>query len=256
MALPFAVDGGIAGGASTGGPIGVIVLQTDETLEAELRRAFADPDAPIYVNRIPSAETVTPETLAQMAVDLPSAAALLPASIPFRAIGYGCTSGSTVIGPDRVAELVHRAHPNARATNPLTALRAACAELGIRRLGFVTPYVEDVTSAMRDVLITGGLEIASVASFEQVEEKVVARITEDSARAAAVAAARQAPCDAVFLSCTNLRAFKIIEAAEAEAGVPVLSSNLVFAWHLARLSGLPALGLPGTLGRSMAQAAE
>ena len=53
----------------------------------------------------------------------------------------------------------------------------------------------------------------------------------------------------MFLSCTNLRAFKIIEAAEAEAGVPVLSSNLVFAWHLARLSGLQAFGLPGTLGR-------
>ena len=106
MALPFAVDGGIAGGAPSGGPIGVIVLQTDGTLEAELRRAFADPDAPIYVNRIPSAETVTPETLAQMALDLPAAAALLPASIPFRAIGYGCTSGSTVIGPERVAELV------------------------------------------------------------------------------------------------------------------------------------------------------
>jgi maleate isomerase len=256
MALPFTVDAGVADGSGVGGPIGVIVLQTDETLEAELRRAFPDPDTPLYVNRIPSAETVTPETLAQMALDLPAAAALLPSSIPFRAIGYGCTSGSTVIGPERVADLVHSAHPNAQVTNPLTALREACLELGIRRLGFVTPYVEDVTSAMRKALVAGGLEIASVASFEQVEEKVVARITEESVRAAAVAAARRAPCDAVFLSCTNLRAFKIIDAAEAEAGVPVLSSNLVFAWHLARLSGLPAVGLPGSLGQTLAQAAE
>jgi maleate isomerase len=252
MALPFTVDEGVAGA----GALGVIVLKTDETVEAELRRAFADPDAPVFISRIQSAPTVTPETLAQMELDLPEAASLLPTEMNFRAIGYGCTSGATVIGPERVAELVRRSHPNALVTNPLSALRAACAALGIKRLGFVTPYVEDVTSAMRDALISGGLEIAAIASFEQVEERIVARITEESTRAAAVAMAQKAKCDAVFLSCTNLRAFKIIEAAEAEVGIPVLSSNSVFAWHLAHLSGVAAPGLPGALGRNLSQVAD
>lgn len=245
MALPFALDDGIAGG----GALGVVVLKTDETVEAELRRAFPDPATPLFVSRIESAETVTPETLAGMARALPAAVSMLPPGAPFRAVGYGCTSASTVIGPDRVEALVREALPGVAVTNPLSALRAACAALGVRRLGFVTPYVRDVTAAMRAALEAGGLRIPAVASFEQVEERVVARIAEESSRAAAVTMARQTPCDAVFLSCTNLRAFGIIEAAEREAGIPVLSSNSVFAWHLGRLGGRSADGVPGMLGR-------
>lgn len=244
MALPFTVDGGVAGA----GALGVIVLRTDETLEAELRRAFPDPATALYVTRIPSADTVTPETLAQMEHDLPEAAGLLPPGVAFRSIGYGCTSGSTVIGPERVEALVRQVHPDSPVTNPLSALRAACAELGVRRLGFITPYVEDVTSTMRAALEAGGLEIPALASFEQVEERVVARIDESSSRAATIALARDNACDAVFLSCTNLRTFGIIEAAEQAIGIPVLSSNSVFAWHLGRLAGMPATGVPGMLG--------
>ena len=41
---------------------------------------------------------VTPQTLAQMQTDLPIAARLLPQAFAFDAIGYGCTSGATIIG--------------------------------------------------------------------------------------------------------------------------------------------------------------
>ena len=46
-------------------PIGLIVLQTDETIERDMRRMLGD--APLYVTRVPSAPVVTSETLQQMA---------------------------------------------------------------------------------------------------------------------------------------------------------------------------------------------
>ena len=44
--------------------------------------------------------------------------------------------------------------------------------------------------------------------------------------------------DAVFVSCTSLRALPVIKDAEAAIGKPVLASNQVLAWHLMRLAGI------------------
>jgi len=148
MKLPFDSDGG----AFAEGAFGLIVLQTDLTMEPELAPLFRG--FGLYHTRIPNAPTVTPETLAAMAEEMPRVATLLPPEIGV--IGYGCTSGATIIGPDRVAALIQGAQPQAQVTDPLSAILAACAHLGVRRLGFVTPYVADVSAAMRGKLEDGG----------------------------------------------------------------------------------------------------
>ena len=52
------------------------------------------------------------------------------------------------------------------------------------------------------------------------------------------AVAAEAPCDAVVVSCTNLRCLDVIGQAEAKIGVPVISSNQAMAWHMLRLAGI------------------
>lgn len=242
MKLDFETDSGAAGKAA----IGTIILQNDETLEPEMRTVF--PDIAVYHARIPSAPEVTPETLKQMEAELPRTVALLPGGATFSAIGYACTSGSTVIGPDRVRDLVRTVHPAAQVTNPLTAVTAACDALGVRRIGFLTPYVADVSAAMRRALEDYGLEIASFGSFEQSEEAVVARIAPASVLDAMIEVGGAPGADAVFASCTNLRSFDVIAEAEARLGKPVISSNQAFFWHLRRLAGLETSGMgPGRL---------
>ena len=58
--------------------------------------------------------------------------------------------------------------------------------------------------------------------------------------------AATAECDAIFVSCTSLRTFGIIEQLESELARPVVSSNQALAWHLLRLGGIgdaiPELG--------------
>jgi len=140
-----------------------------------------------------------------------------------------------VIGPDAVTKAVQSAHPNVSVTNPISAVIAACQRLGVQKLGFVTPYVPDVSSAMRQFLEDSGLEISGFTSFEQTEERVVARISEISVMEAILEVSHN--CDVVFTSCTNLRSFNVIRQAEVKIGKPVISSNSALAWHMLRLSG-------------------
>ena len=231
--------------AAASAALGLIVLATDETMEPELSTILPSAGNALYHARIPSAPDVTPETLKQMEADLPATAALLP-DRAFDVIGYGCTSGATVIGPDRVAELVQGARPARSVTNPLTATIAACRALGARKVGFVTPYLPSVSSAMRAALEAAGLEITTFTSFEQQSEVTVARIEEASTLAAMEAVAEGA--EVIFASCTNLRSFGIIAEAEARTGLPVLSSNLALGWHMTRLAGVtPKPGAPGRI---------
>jgi len=236
MSLSHQLDGGAGARAR----FGLVVLQNDETMEPELAPMFGQPGVALYHSRIPSGLAVTPETLMQMKAELPQVAALLPSASPLTVVGYGCTSGATIIGRQLVSVLIRQVHPDALTTDPITAVLAATAHLGIRRIGFITPYVAEVSEAMRNLLQRNGLEIAAFASFEQAEEATVARITPESLLEAICDMANDAEMDGVFVSCTNLRSLSVIAEAEARIGKPVLSSNQVLGWHMLRLAGLDA----------------
>jgi len=95
---------------------------------------------------------------------------------------------------------------------------------------------------MRRLLAQNGFEAVSEVSFEQSEDRKVARISERSTLEAIETAAKMAECDAVFASCTNLRSFGILDEAERRAGCPVISSNQALLWHLLKLAGLSCEG--------------
>lgn len=217
--------------------LGLIVLQSDETIEHDFRRLLPVEDVALYITRVPSAPKVTRETLAQMEAELPGVAWLLPPPLSFDAVGYGCTSGSSVIGPDRIAELVGQGCDTEHVTNPLTALVAACQTLGLSRLAFLSPYVEEVSGTLRGALADRGVGTPVFGSFNEAEETKVAKIDGPSIVNAAIELAKDSAVDAVFLSCTNLRTLDVIGDIETATGKPVLSSNLVLAWHMARLAG-------------------
>lgn len=193
----------------------------------------------LYHSRVPSGADVTPESLAAMQAEIPAAARLLPPTAVLDVIGYACTSGATVIGEAAVAAAIHAVRPEVATSDPLTATKAAFRALGVRRLGFVTPYVAEVSAAMRRNLEAAGLEITAFGSFEESEEAVVARIAPASVLEAIVKVGGAPDCEAVFASCTNLRATGVIAEAEARLGKPVVTSNQALAWHMLRLAGLP-----------------
>jgi maleate isomerase len=234
LSLPFETDHGLGHRAI----LGLIVLQADETIEPEFRSFAGFDGVSLYHSRIASDPEVTAETLARMEAEIPAAVRLLPLAPSFDVIGYACTSGATIIGPEKVARAIHTVRPGVATTDPLSAVKAAVRSLQVTRIGFVTPYIAEVSEAMRRNLETSGLRITAFGSFEQSEEHVVAQIAPDSVFDAILDIGGSDECDAVFVSCTNLRSLAVIEAVEAKLGKPVLSSNQAIAWHMIRLAGV------------------
>ena len=230
----FETDNGQARRAA----LGLVVLQTDETIEHDGRVILPSDDVRLYVNRIRCADLVTAETLGSMKDDLSAAAGLLPNAVPFDVIGYGCTSASLVIGEERVEACLRARQPSVRTTNPFSALKAACRSMGIRRLALLTPYVAEVSVAMGQNLEDNGVAVTRLISYAQDQDPVVARITPESLLRSILELGANADCDAVFASCTNLRALEIITIAERQIGKPVLASNQVLFWHMMQLAEL------------------
>ena len=202
LKLEFDTDEGIGTRAN----LGMIVLETDETLESEFAR-MADLDGVArYHSRIPMVSEIRADTLARMLDDMPASAKLFPSSLAFDVIGYGCTSASTVIGSDKVAAAIQSVRPEAKVTDPLAALIAAGTSLGVKNLGFITPYIPDVSLKMREKLEHAGFTITAGGSFEEGDDRVVARISERAIHDAALRVAKtsdiplRCPCDCLHQS--------------------------------------------------------
>ena len=240
MPLSFDTDGGSASRAA----LGLIVLQADQTIEHEFSSLLGLDGVGLYQSRIASDFEVTPEALAGMEAALPEAVRLLPPSIDFDVIGYACTTGAMVLGEATVARIVAEGRPGVPASNPLTALKAASAALGLGSVGLLSPYVEAVSAPLRQSFEASGLEVPSFGSFEEKVEAVVARITPASILAAILHVGGPSACQGVVVSCTNLRVFPVVREAERRLEKPVIFSNQALAWHMLRLAGIDD-SLPG-----------
>lgn len=236
--------------ASRPAPVGLIVLQADETIEADFRRLVPE-SARVLVSRIPSSAEVTSETLASMEGRLGEAAALFPSGVELAAVAYACTSGAAEIGSDRIAEIIRSAAGTRAVTDPLSALIAACRRMNLGRLALLSPYIPEVSGTLRAALAAAGIATPVFGSFDVAEEARVARTDARSILDASDALLAGGGVDALFLSCTNLPVLDAIPALEERHGLPVLSSNTVLAWHLAEIAGFaPEAGAPGRLFRA------
>jgi len=217
--------------------LGLIVLQTDVTIEDDFRRMLPA-SVSLMVTRVPSDPEVTTDTLQQMEDHLSTAAGLFPKPHKFDVVGYGCTSGTATIGANKIAAQVRAGTETDAVTEPVSALIAACEQHGVRKLALLSPYIETVSETLRDALSDAGIDSPVFGSFNEASETKVAHIDAASIQSAVLDIAQDAKVDAVFLSCTNLRTLEVIAPLQTKLGLPVWSSNTVLAWHMAQLAGL------------------
>lgn len=243
MALPYELVTDVAP------QLGLVVLQTDETIEQDMRKLLP-PQAELLVSRVPSGAVLDQTMIADMESKLTTAASLFPHEVNFAVMGYGCTSATAQIGPPRIAQLLRAGSDTAAVTEPVSSLIAACRTLDVTRLGLISPYVASVSDRLRLTLEDASIRVTVFDSFEEPIEANVVRISPDALRDAAIGMGT-AEVDAVFLSCTNLRTLSVIEDIEAAIGKPVLSSNQVLAWDMLRHAGIAAPdGNPGKIWRA------
>lgn len=223
--------------------LGLIVLQSDLTLEDEFRYYFDDQSVSILANRIPFENEVTAQTLRQMESHLGQTMSLFPVHVTFDGVGFACTSGALHIGSDAIATAVRAVRPARQVTDPLRAAVAACHAVGAQTIAYLAPYTESVSQTMVDAFEAAGIHVKHCATFNEVEDRVVGRIHPDSIYRSACSLAELGGVDAVFMACTNLKCAQIIPRIERDTGIFALSSNQVLAWHMAQLAGLDKLSV-------------
>lgn len=219
--------------------LGLIVLQSDVTIEDEMRYYFDDQPISLFVNRIPFENEVTAATLKEMENHLAQTMSLFPLEAEFDAMGYGCTSGAMHIGSIKISKLVSEHRPCKHVSNPLDAAFAAFKAKGIKKIAYLGPYSEKMCASMIKRFIEAGFEVPASASYNESEDRFVGRISPESIQRDAIELAHKNPAaEAVFISCTNMKCAHIIPQIEAATGIYALSSNQSLAWDMARQTGL------------------
>lgn len=226
--------------------VGLVALATDHTSEVDYARILAPRGVGVYVNRIPYANPVTPETLRAMEPDLAEGARLILPDEDLDAVIYGCTSASVVIGDAAVAAAIRRGKPDVPVVTPIAATVAGLRALGAKRISVLTPYSVETSVPMASHLEAEGFTIDRFTCLDMDDDRAMARIAPDEiVRLGRDAMAKGS--EALFVSCTAVRAAGVIDRIEAATGLPALSSNYAVAWATLRLLGDTGAAAPGHL---------
>jgi maleate isomerase len=216
--------------------IGMIVLAPDSTMEHECRRIIPTDGVTIYATRIFFPNDVTRETLAAMEGDIVECTKLIHPDRKLDVLAFGCSSGTIVIGEQKVFDLMRSVRPGIACTSPMTAGVAGFKALGCKRIAMVTPYTRDINDLMRNFVESKGIEVPVVGTFNLPYDDQVARISPSSVRDAVLELGRE-DVDGVFVSCSSIYVSPVVEECEAALDKPVMSSDTALAWHAMRLGG-------------------
>ncbi|WP_214364332.1 Asp/Glu racemase [Pseudonocardia sp. H11422] len=219
-----------------------VVAPFDFALDRELWR-WAPEDVSLYLTRLPF--FTTPVTV-EMAVAVGDRRALRRATRDVLTpqpgvVTFACTSGSFV-GGTQGEYVLRRTMLEAGAPTVSTtsgALVEALQVLGVRRLAIATPYIDAVTARL--VRYLGEHDVQTVSSEGLGLLGNIWRVTY-SAVVEIVTAVDRPDADALFISCTNLPTYDVIEPLEQALGKPVLTANQVTMWAALRAIGRSAVG--------------
>ncbi|MEM5346105.1 hypothetical protein [Paraburkholderia azotifigens] len=171
----------------------------------------------------------TPDDLRAMNAQLDNACKLIASIVPDIVV-YACTSGTFLDGNSALAQMTSRIESLTACPVVTTsaALLDALAALSVSRLAIAAPYPEDVTAAECRFFESNGYEVVSsyalLRSGHEIRKISAAEIER------LVTDADSPDADAIVVSCTDLRAFELVNHLEKIVGKPVLTSNQATLW--------------------------
>ena len=224
--------------------VGLLVPSVNTVVEPEFWR-LAPPTASLHTARMRNS-TCGVDDARQMLAHAERAADEVGSAL-VEVVAFACTASSFVDG--RGGEAALRASISAAAGAPAITTSSAVAEalksLGSRRIALYTPYPAELNDHEMEFLATHGVETLCAHGLGISAAVEIADVTSDELRAFIDAQPPPAAADAIFLSCTNLATFEVIEPLETAYGLPVVSSNGATFAAIARRLGWDT---PTTLG--------
>jgi maleate isomerase len=92
--------------------IGLVTLSNDYVVERDFVNIRPSDDVAIYVSRLLNTPQCTVETLQEMAPKITKATSLLVPEGRLDVVAYACTSGTAVMGFERIQALIQAARPS------------------------------------------------------------------------------------------------------------------------------------------------
>ncbi|NKY53416.1 maleate cis-trans isomerase family protein [Nocardia vermiculata] len=221
-----------------------IIAPFDLALERELWR-WAPLEVSLHLARTPYEPVPVSLEMAELVSDAThlTAATRNVLQVEPEVIAYLCTSGSFIKGlayERSLCDTICRAGARDAVTTS-GALIEATRRLDLTRLSVITPYDELLTGKLHEFLDEAGCEVVRSnhlglgggiwkVSYRTIAERIMAA---DDPRA-----------QALFVSCTNLPTYDLIEPLEQLLGKPVLTANQLTMWACLGRMKLPMMG-PG-----------
>lgn len=238
--------------------LGLVIPSANTMTEPQFNR-FAPPGVSVHVARVrisyPNGGLIP---LPALTPEVVRAAELL-ADASCDLIVFHCTASSMEVGVagEKQATTAIEQATRRPATTTASAVSAAFEVIGARKIVLVSPYPKVTNEHEIRFLSECGVEVLHDRALTLPPPEWVTRsgefwmeqgLAEDDPRA-----------DAIFLSCTNIRAIEAVESLEKRAGKPVVTSNQATLWYSLRLMGysgtVPGLGCLAERGLNPALAA-
>jgi maleate isomerase len=220
--------------------LGMLTPSSNTALEPITTAMVAGlPEVSAHFSRFKVTEiALSDKALAQFDNDEILRAAELLAHAKVDAIGWnGTSSGWLGFEADiRLCEQI-TARTGIPATTSMLALNEILEQKNVKRLGYVTPYLDDVQAEILENY--GKLGIACQGerhlglqdnfSFSEVPVSQLEAMTRD--------VAKDGP-DAITIICTNLRAAPSVAKLEGETGIPIYDTIATVVWKSLKLAGV------------------
>ena len=216
--------------------IGYVLLATEQTIQDDVMKLRPD-GVGVHFSRAAIPDSITNATLAAQADLLADCAATLLPDGSLDVACYACTSGSLVIGEDRVFAELNKGAPKARATSLITGVIRALRAIEARSIVVATPYLDEINERERIYLERAGFDVLAIEGLNLERDSDMVRVAPDFIVEFALSLDRP-EADAIFVSCGALRTLDVVQSIEDRAGKPVIASNQAMIWETLRLAGV------------------
>jgi maleate isomerase len=216
--------------------IGYVLLATEQTIQDDVMKLRPE-GVGIHMTRAAIPDSITNATLAAQADLLAECASTLLPDGSLDVVCYGCTSGSLVIGEERVMAELRKGAPNAQATSLITGVIRGLRAVGAKKIVVGTPYLDEINEREAVYLEQAGFDVLSITGLNLEKDSDMVRVAPDYIAEFALSLDRPG-ADAIFVSCGALRTIDVIGEIERKAGKPALASNQAMIWDTLRLAGI------------------
>lgn len=231
--------------------VGLVVPSSNVTVESEIPQILSQSTARFSFHstrmRMPK---VTPAALAAMNVHRERSIIEVADAEP-DVILYACQVSLVSVGPAEhqrveslIAEQLATGGSEAKIRSSIGALVEGLRALEARRIALVTPYPRPLAEQVVAYLEHEGFEIGAWRTLEVADPRAVARIPADEVMTAARSLDLDGVDALVISGCPQLPSLDLVDEAEREFGLPVLSAATASAYSILRACGQP-VNLPG-----------